>query len=287
MRKPLIYETGIILITQALALYTGWLMLGTKVLIGGQEVGLRDALVIADTGSGVASFILAIAVSTVLIVLVLRYLKTRWFFQLLFAYLLFMGIDTVVGFSLGEPIGIAAALLIIVTRYLKPTVIVQNIALMIALAGVSAQLAMFFNTTTLVLVLIVASIYDYIAVFKTKHMVSMFTGMMEKGVTLAVVIPDKGSFTDKVDTSIMRKKGETETRHVLIGSGDIAFPSILAVSVFAEYSLMSAAAVMLGSLIGLWFDHAWVERNKKPMPALPAITFFALLALGLARLGGF
>jgi len=286
MRKPLIYETGIILITQALALYTGWLMLGTKVLFEGQEVGLRDALIIADTGSGIASFLAAIIVSTLLIVLVLKYMKGRWFYQLLFAYLLFMGIDTVAGFSFGEPFGVAAALLIIAARYLKPTVIVQNIALIIALAGVSAQLAMFFNTTTLVMVLIVASVYDYIAVFKTKHMVTMFTGMMEKGVTLAMVIPDKGKFTDKVDATLMRKKGETETRHVLIGSGDIAFPSILAVSVFAEYSLMSAVAVMLGSMVGLWFDSAWVERNKKPMPALPAITFFSLLALGLARLGG-
>ncbi len=286
MKKPLAYETLIILITQALALFTGSLMLGTKVLVGGQELGLREAMIIADTGSGVASFIAAIAVSTVLMVLVLKYLKGKWLFQLLFAYLLFMGIDTVVGFSLGEPIGIAAAVLMITARFLKPTVIVQNIVLMIALAGVSAQLAMFFNTNTLILVLIVASVYDYIAVFKTKHMVSMFTGMMEKGVTLAVIVPDKGKFTDPVDTSLMRKKGETETRHVLIGSGDIAFPSILAVSVFAEYTLMSAVAVMLGSMIGLWFDHAWVEKNKTPMPALPAITFFSLLALGLARLGG-
>jgi presenilin-like A22 family membrane protease len=287
MRKPLIYETGIILITQALALYTGWLMLGTKVLFEGQEMGLRDAMIIADTGSGIASFVAAIAISTIMMVLVLKYLKGRWLYQLLFAYLLFMGIDTVVGFSFGEPLGVAAALLIIAARFLKPTVIVQNIALMIALAGVSAQLAMFFNTQTLVMVLIVASVYDYIAVFKTKHMVTMFTGMMEKGVVLAMVIPDKGSFTDRIDTTLMRQKGETETRHVLIGSGDIAFPSILAVSVFAEYSLISAVAVMLGSMVGLWFDNAWVERNKKPMPALPAITFFALLALGLARLGGF
>jgi len=286
MKKPLAYETLIILITQSLALFTGSLMLGTKVLVGGQELGLREAMVIADTGSGAASFIAAIAVSTVLMVLVLKYMKGKWLFQLLFAYMLFMGIDTVVGFSLGEPIGIAAAALMITARFLKPTVIVQNIVLMIALAGVSAQLAMFFNTNTLILVLIVASAYDYIAVFKTKHMVSMFTGMMEKGVMLAMVIPDKGKFTDKADASLMRKKGDTETRHVLIGSGDIAFPSILAVSVSAEYTLMSAVAVMLGSMIGLWFDHAWVEKNKAPMPALPAITFFSLLALGLARLGG-
>ena len=287
MKKPLLYETGLILLTQALALVTGYRMLNTLVSIDGKMVGLREATIMADTGSGIAFFITAIAISTLLIILLIRYLKKAIFFKGLFAYLIFIGSDTVFGFLLGEPIGIMLAALMVALRFLKPIVAVQNLVLMIALAGVSAQLAMFFNTPTLILVLIAASIYDYIAVFKTKHMVKMFKGMMKQGVVLAMVIPTKGKFTDTVEGSITMKSKKKETMHMFIGSGDIAFPSILAVSVFAEYSLACAMAVMLGSLAGLLFDHIWVAKNKRPMPALPAITFFSLLALGLAKLGGF
>lgn len=279
MKRSFVYENLIFVATQLLALFVGARMIG---------VGLRDEVLIQGTGEGVSFFVASLAVSTLLIIVLLKYLKKRFFFQFLFGFLIFSGAYTVFGFSIDasfpalgnyslmgynliELLAFALAVGLALGRYFYPVVWLQNFALVIALGGVAPQLAMFFTTQTIILVLIVASVYDYIAVFKTKHMVSMFTELMNKDAPLALVIPETGDSSGRVDHRVVHRKGSGERRYMLLGTGDLAFPTIFLVSVFAEYGALSAIAVMAGSLIGLYFDRVWVEKNERPMPALPAI----------------
>jgi len=296
MKRSFVYENLLFVATQLLAIFVGTGMI---------NAGLREQVLIQGTGEGVYFFIASLAVSTLMMIVLLKYLKGKFFFQFLFGFLIFSGAYTVFGFSIEASfpalsnyyitapafggfdlitsLAFALAIGLALARYFHPVVWLQNFALVIALAGVAPQLAMLFTTKTIILVLIVASVYDYIAVFKTKHMVSMFTNLMNQDAPLALIIPEKGESSGRVDHRVVHKKGSGERRYMLLGTGDLAFPTIFVVSVFAEYGIFSALAVMAGSLIGLYFDQWWVEKNEKPMPALPAISA-ASIALFLLSL---
>lgn len=285
MKRSFVYENVIFITTQLIAIFVGLRMIGA---------GVRDATLIQGTGEGISFFLVSIAFSTIFLIVLMKVLKKKFFFQFLFGFLIFSGAYTVFGFSIEallpslgnyylydyysmiEVLASLLALSLAVGRYFHPVVWLQNLALVIALGGVAPQLAMFFTTETIVFVLILASVYDYIAVFKTKHMVTMFRDLMSKDAPLALVIPEKGDVYGRVDGRVVHRKGEGERQYLLLGTGDLAFPTIFAVSVFAEYGIVPALFVMAGSLIGLHFDQWWVEKNERPMPALPAIAFSSI-----------
>ena len=74
-------------------------------------------------------------------------------------------------------------------------------------------------------------------------------------------------------------------KFVMLGTGDLIFPIILAVSVYGEFSLIHSLAVIIGSLIGIVIIHILITKKKfKALPALPPITAGALIGLGIAWL---
>jgi len=74
-------------------------------------------------------------------------------------------------------------------------------------------------------------------------------------------------------------------KFVMLGTGDLVFPIILAVSVFGEFSLLHSLFVVVGSLVGILIVHLLLTQKKiQALPALPPITFGALLFLGIAWL---
>lgn len=268
------FEAGIFIATQALALYIGSQFIA---------IGARDAAMIESTGTGIGMFIAALLLSTLMIILLIKYLNSKFIFQLLFAWLIFVGSLAVFEVLVGEPLAMTLAVMLVILRFMKPLVIVQNIAMIVAIGGISPQLAMFFSTPTLIAVLIFASIYDYIAVFKTKHMITLFEGLIEHKTPFTILIPDKGSLFQNINTEI-HKRTERGREFFLLGTGDIAFPAIFAISVLADYGFYAAIAVIFGSLLGLFADHFLLMRLKKPIPALPFISAFSLGSFALALL---
>ncbi len=275
MRRSFKYEVGMFLVTQLLALWTGFVMIIS---------GVREAVVIESTSEGVSIFFTSLLFATFMLIVILKYLKKPIIFKLLFAWLIFIGSRTVFltvmpwAFASGLAIGLA------LLRFWKPLVLYQNIALILAIAGVGPQLAMFFRTEAVLVVLILASIYDYIAVFKTKHMVTMFEGMSSQGTPFALIIPSKGKLTDTIASKPLKAKKKDPESFYMIGTGDIAFPAVFSVALLGDFGLVPALASMVGSLIGLVVDQYIVEKYRIALPALPAISFFAIIAFLLTQI---
>jgi len=269
------FETGIFLLAQLIALFVGIRLL---------SFGAREAAMIQSTGAGVGMFVGALALSTIFIILLIKFFNSRFIFQLIFAWLIFIGSLTVFEVTIGEPLAMTFAVLLVVLRFLKPVVLLQNIAMVIAIGGIAPQLAMFFSTPTLIVVLIVASFYDYIAVFKTKHMVKLFEGLVKHNIPFTLVIPDKGSLFQKMHSGIHRSS-ERGREFYLLGTGDVAFPAVFAISVLADFGPMASLLVVIGSLIGLLFDHYLLMKLQRPIPALPTIAAFSLLGFAAYFIG--
>ena len=112
--------------------------------------------------------------------------------------------------------------------------------------------------------------YDFIAVYKTKHMVAMAKEMIEKKVVLGFIIPKEiRYFKDNLD------KVKSGGNFIILGGGDVVFPALLAVSIIPQ-SFLKSLVVVLFSLIGAFLSYWIFTREKEPIPALPPIAFVSI-----------
>lgn len=119
--------------------------------------------------------------------------------------------------------------------------------------------------------LLVFAIYDYIAVYRTKHMVSLARVAVDEKLPLLFVFPgEKGLKLKDLNLSESGEKGDKKV--LLLGFGDMVFPSIMVVS-SAIYGQANFLAFLLLPLIGSIIGMALLLFTKvsKPAPGLPMI----------------
>ncbi len=238
-----------------------------------------------EPGTSLISFFVAFAIAIVLIFLFLNIMQGK-FIHLFFAFAIFIGTQTV--FSAYFPIGLATALaiFIVLIRYLKPSIITQNLAISLTVAGIGASLGLMFSVPVVLFLLVALSYYDIIAVYKTKHMLTMFNKMMEKGVILSLVVPERLKDLTASQIKYQKKKGKRKksgAKFFMLGTGDITFPIIFAVSAL-QHSIFSSLFIIAGAFVGLLFDYYIIIKTKEPIPALPPIALFSMIGLIIALL---
>ncbi len=147
---------------------------------------------------------------------------------------------------------------------------IQNFAAVFATAGAGAVFGFSLSFYAALLFLVLLSAYDYIAVFKTKHMVGMAHSLSKR----------KTSFL--VTSSQKTEMGEIKLE---LGTGDMLMPIVLGVSGF-RLSPAYSAIILVSSVLSLVVLF-WLLANKKAvLPALPIIGGCNLLAIILSKLLG-
>ncbi len=254
-------ESFLFLLTQVIGLYVGYWFFTNEVIVP------------AETTSSVVTFLISFSIATVGLFLFLKFFKTRVFFKFLMAFLIFVGTETVFLVFFPEKIAIILAVGLVLLRFLWPNVLSQNLTLVIAVAGISASLGLFFSIPAVLIILAVLSVYDVIAVYRTQHMITLFKGLLEKGVPFSIIVPDKVA-----DVKVKVKEAQPGTgRFLLLGTGDIAFPIIFSVAAL-RFGLQTSISVIVGAFVGLFFIHLILMQKKVgAIPALPPIVFFSLI----------
>lgn len=270
-------EFSLFLAVQLLGLWIGWKIFHTL------EVPKME------TSSSIIWFLVIFVIATGSILLALRFLKFKMPFGLLFAFLIFVGANIVFStFISNTVLAFTLAAVVVGFRFLWPTIITQNIAMILAIAGVSAQLGVLLTVPAVIILLIVLSIYDFWAVFKSKHMISMAKGLIQRGMAPMIIMPsDWRAMTvpmKQVEIEKLKKKTKKPLKYMMLGTGDLAFPLVFAVSALA-YGLISSFAVIAGALAGLVVIHFLMMSKKFPaLPALPPIAAGSIIAFGISLL---
>lgn len=152
----------------------------------------------------------------------------------------------------------------------------HNVLIILGLAGAASFFGLGFTPSVAVALLLIFSAYDFVAVYKTKHMVLMAKEMIEKKVIFGFIIPKSiKQFNDEL------KQVKPGGNFMVLGGGDVIFPSLLAVSM-VPFHPIRAWIVVAFSLVGLLFSF-WIfsnqdeEGEKSPMPALPPIALFTII----------
>ena len=155
----------------------------------------------------------------------------------------------------------------------KPSVWVHDILMTLGLAGAASFFGLGFDPAIIVVLLVLFSFYDFVAVYKTKHMVKIAKEMIEKKVVLGFIIPKQLKyFKDGL------AKVQPAGNFLILGGGDVVFPNLLAVSVVPS-GIIKALIVVLFSLAGSFFSY-WIFVNQKdsePIPALPPVALFSII----------
>jgi len=229
-------------------------------------------------------FILYFIVGTILILLISFFMKSAprkgKIFKGLFIFAIFWGglivLDTWLGsyfLLFGDVLSLFLILFLIFIWIKKQSILIHNICIVLGIAGMGATLGLRMETETVAILLFIFAIYDFIAVYKTKHMVKMAKEMIKHKAILGIIVPKKGlGFGGEL------KNVKQGGKFLVLGGGDIAFPLIFCVSLISE-NIYHSFLVFFFSLIGLFFSYFifFKQKKQKPIPALPPIAAFSIL----------
>ena len=157
-------------------------------------------------------------------------------------------------------VGEILAFILVFLKLKKKSFFYQNLAMMFAVAGAGSVIGVSLQVLPAIILLFILSVYDFIAVFVTKHMVFM-----------AEKLGGRTAFTAAIPCK--------EVNHVFqVGGGDLAMPLVLSSSLLVNLGLVPALSSVTGSLIGLLFLFYYVSRKPgRVMPALPVVSAGACL----------
>lgn len=140
------------------------------------------------------------------------------------------------------------ALIIAVWKLYKPNIIIQNFSEVFIYGGLAAIFVPMLNLFAAFMMLIAISIYDYIAVYRTKHMVKLAQFQSESKVFAGLFIPyeRKQIFSNLKSAKPKIPDKKTEKSVAVLGGGDIGFTLLFAGVVMKD--LMLQETVLIGFL---------------------------------------
>src|SRR4030042_253465 len=241
------------------------------------------------SGIGTFAYIaIGLLIGTLLILLIIRMKKVN-LWKALFFVAVFLAISLALGVFLRTYIALPIALLLAILKITKPNVFIHNLTEVLMYSGIAVFLVPILgnpakislgvipeNVLWAAILLIAISIYDFIAVFKSKHMVKMAKFQTQSKVFAGLFVPYtpkaqpselaeiKAQKSDKTAPGLPGQK--VEKKNAILGGGDIAFP------------LLSTGAVM-ESLVGkgLSLPTAFYQRLIVTLDATAAVSSLVLL----------
>ena len=176
-----------------------------------------------------------IVISTGLILVIIWLKKVIWWKGLFFISV-FLTISLALGVFMPTEYAFILAFAIAALKLYKPNLFIHNIAQVLMYSGIAVLLVPLFDITWIIAVLIVISLYDIYAVFKSKHMVKMALFQTKSKLFAGITVPLR---------KVKKGKGKkVKLREAIIGGGDVAFPLLFA-GVVME-SLMKSTSISMG-----------------------------------------
>ncbi len=180
-----------------------------------------------------------------------------------------------------EILGVTAAVLLFEALLLDPQWYIVDFAGLVAGGALIALFGISFAILPVFILLIVLACYDAIAVYGTKHMVSLAEVVTDLKLPILMVVPSSAGYdyTQNKGFVAQRSRPVEEREAMFMGLGDVVFPGILVVSAYiwldpvpmilgVGANLWVALGALLGSLAGYALLMRFV-RSGNPQAGLP------------------
>jgi len=245
-----------------------------------------------DPKSILISIVFAIIIAVSIMFILMKYnaeiLLRIWFFVVV---IIAMGL-TLNSLILDIPgsyiISLVIALPLAYFKIFKRDIIVHNLTELAIYPGIAAIFVPILSVWTVVLLLILISLYDMYAVWHAGFMQKMAQYQIQKvKVFSGFFVPYMGkkqkSIVGGARKSKSKKDEKVKVSVAILGGGDVVFPIILAGVVLLAWGLMHAILISIGATLAL-AGLFWLSKKGKFYPAMPFITAGCFIALGIASL---
>lgn len=229
-------------------------------------------------------FIFSFTVATLFIFLLIKLLKfnkqKKIVFKTIFTLAVFLGGTLLLSVWIQGAAPLFLMGILIFWWWTKPSILIQDLCVVLGIAGTGSFLGLSLSPEVVVILLIIFSIYDFIAVYKTKHMIKMAKEMIESKAILALVVPpDIAGF--KRHLGRVKPGG----KFLVLGGGDIVFPLLFASSL-VPYGILDSLIVAIFSLFGLAAGFLFFvsQKKRRPIPALPPIALFSIIGFLITKI---
>ncbi len=204
-----------------------------------------------------------------------------------------------IALSYAVPIGSIVAVAAFVALLMEPQWYIVDGVGFVAGGALCALLGISFGILPCFILLIALAIYDFIAVYRTKHMIRLADVVTDMKLPILMVMPDRAGFdyTSAPSLNAQRAQPVEEREALYMGLGDVVIPGTLVVSAFVWLpermtalgvgtNLLMALATMAGSLVGYAVLMREVAKGN-PQAGLPLLNGGALVGYVLAYLAIF
>jgi len=233
----------------------------------------------ADAPENSVYYLGLILVFTLFILIVIK-LNAKWLIQLIIlgavastiCYVLYPLLLGLTSFEMALIVSIVIALFITIILHVFPEWYVINVVGIIVGAGAAAIFGISLSIIPVILLLVLLAVYDAIAVYRTKHMITLAEGVMDLRLPILFIVPKHRNYSFRSETF------EKEERDAFfMGLGDAVMPAILVASAyFFTGSLTPAITTIIGSLLGFAALMSFVLKGK-PQAGLPFLNTGAVI----------
>ena len=207
------------------------------------------------------SFIPIFFIIIISTIIALIFIKFQLFKLWKFWFFLSIAITLTIAFSafIKEIYAIILAVILALFKLLKQNTIINNLTEIFIYGGLAAIFVPLFNILSIVILLILISIYDFYSVFKSKHMLKLAKFQTKAKVFTGLNIPYKSNAHKKIFTT------------AILGGGDIGFTLFFSGVILREFNFISA---LVTSFVTMLFLLILLFKGKKGKfyPAMPVLT---------------
>ena len=206
----------------------------------------------------------------------------------------------------GLPVGIgfiAAVILALFLVYAKNRwQYLRNAVAMLSAVGVGFLLGVTFTFTIAVIFMVFLAAYDFIAVFITKHMLSLAKMADENNLALLIGVNDlegipktnfdkkalkeytqaQKSIKDSTLKRLIREGYVPVAARIELGTGDLAMPLMVAVSAYTVYlNFVLPFFIIFGVVFGLILTMLILKKYRRALPAIPPLLLGIAVFIGI------
>lgn len=237
-------------------------------------------------------YIVLILLFTAVLLIIIKY-KVKWLIQGFVAFAVFStlvyvlfglivlavpGLDAI----LAAAISIVVSVLLTALMIVYPEWYVIDVSGVLIAAGASALFGVSLAIIPTIVLLVLLAVYDFISVYKTKHMVKLAEGVMDLKLPIMFVLPRHWGYRYRQASGKIEPGQEREA--YFMGLGDAVMPTMLAVSANAFLKAPGIGFInypALGSMIGTLISYValmyLVVTLKKPQAGLPFLCSGSIL----------
>ncbi len=242
-----------------------------------------------DPKTTVVSIIIALAAAVIIMLLLMR-IHAATFLRIWFFIVVTIGIALAANAflknisSYAQIIAIVIALPLAFLKIFKRDMLAHNFTELLIYPGIASVFIPLLSIWTVVILLLLISVYDIYAVWHAGFMQKMAKYQIEKlRIFSGFFIPYMRK-QDRLAFEKAKKSGKDKRVKVsvaILGGGDVVFPIILAGVVLSAWGIFPALIVSLGATLALATLFYFSEKGKF-YPAMPFISAGCFIALAIA-----